>query len=98
MKRFFADAIFICILVSIGSYINQSNSQNTSEIIRTQVEDFEADVAQNHIIGSLNHPVELKDIEDNRASRLAKGSSEVIVSVMKGCVQLFSDVFEGMLQ
>lgn len=42
-------------------------------------------------------PVALKDIEENRASQLAKSSSEAIVSTMKGCVQMFSDVFDGLL-
>ena len=44
-----------------------------------------------------NDPVALKDIEENRASQLAKSSSEAIVSTMKGCVQMFSDVFDGLL-
>lgn len=98
MKRFLADAILICILVSIGSYINQNELDDTRKIVQQQVEDFESDVAQNHIVEAPNDPVALKEIEDNRASRLAKSSSEVIVSTMKGCVQMFSEVFDGLLK
>ena len=91
MKRFLADAILICILVSIGSYINQQGSDDTRNLVQEQVESFESDVAQNRVVKAL------KDIEENRASQLAKSSSEAIVSTMKGCVQMFSDVFDGLL-
>ena len=96
MKRFLADAILICILVSIGSYINQQGS-DTRNLVQEQVESFESDVAQNRVVKAQNDPVALKDIEENRASQLAKSSSEAIVSTMKGCVQMFSDVFDGLL-
>ena len=61
------------------------------------LESFESDVAQNRVVKAQNDPVALKDIEENRASQLAKSSSEAIVSTMKGCVQMFSDVFDGLL-
>ena len=80
MKRFLADAILICILVSIGSYINQQGSDDTRNLVQEQVESFESDVAQNRVVKAL-----------------AKSSSEAIVSTMKGCVQMFSDVFDGLL-
>ena len=66
-------------------------------IVQEQVESFESDVAQNRVVKAQNDPVALKDIEENRASQLAKSSSEAIVSTMKGCVQMFSDVFDGLL-
>lgn len=97
MKRFLADAILICILVSIGSYINQQGSDDTRNLVQEQVESFESDVAQNRVVKAQNDPVALKDIEENCASQLAKSSSEAIVSTMKGCVQMFSDVFDGLL-
>ena len=50
MKRFLADAILICILVSIGSYINQQGSDDTRNLVQEQVESFESDVAQNHVV------------------------------------------------
>ena len=37
MKRFLADAILICILVSIGSYINQQGSDDTRNLVQEQV-------------------------------------------------------------
>ena len=79
MKRFLADAILICILVSIGSYINQQGSDDTRNLVQEQVESFESDVAQNRVVKAQNDPVALKDIEENRASQLAKSSSEAIV-------------------
>ena len=80
MKRFLADAILICILVSIGSDINQQGSDDTRNLVQEQVESFESDVAQNRVVKAQNDPVALKDIEENRASQLAKSSSEAIVS------------------
>ena len=55
MKRFLADAILICILVSIGSYINQQGSDDTRNLVQEQVESFESDVAQNHVVKALHH-------------------------------------------
>ena len=74
MKRFLADAILICILVSIGSYINQQGSDDTRNLVQEQVESFESDVAQNRVVKAQNDPVALKDIEENRASQLAKSN------------------------
>ena len=51
MKRFLADAILICILVSIGSYINQQGSDDTRNLVQEQVESFESTERSGRIKG-----------------------------------------------
>lgn len=74
MKRFLADAILICILVSIGSYINQQGSDDTRNLVQEQVESFESDVAQNRVVKAQNDPVALKDIEETALPSLRRAA------------------------
>lgn len=97
MKRFLADALLICILVSIGSYINQSDHSDTRELVEQQVADFEDEIAQKKVIEPKNEPVALNEIEDNGASRLAKASSEFVIDTIQGTVGIFSSVFDSLV-
>lgn len=96
MKRFLADAILICILVSIGSYMSHMDPQDTRAQLEQQVSDFEDEVAQKQVLKPKNEPVSLNDIEDNGASKFAKKSSEVVVGTVKGTVTLVSDFFNNL--
>ena len=98
MKRFLADACLILILVSIGSYVNQKKDEKPSQIVDQQVQHLEDEVAQNQVVHPKSDPVALKDIEENKASQLAKKSSELIVDTISGTVGIVSDLFAGILQ
>lgn len=94
MKRFLADAILICILVSIGSYISHADPADTRAHIEQQVTDFEDEIAQKEVVKPKTEPVALNDIEDNGASKFAKKSSEIVIDTVKGTVGLFSNFFD----
>lgn len=96
MKRFLADAILICILVSIGSYMNDMDPKDTRAKLEQQVSDFEDEVAQKKTLKPKNEPVALNDIEDNGASKFAKKSSEVVVGTVKGTIGLVTDFFDNL--
>lgn len=98
MKRFLADALLICILVSIGSYINQLDYSDTRKRIEQQVADFEDEVANHRIIEPKNEPVALNDIEENGAGKLAKQSSEFVVGAIEGTVDVFSTIFDSLVK
>lgn len=98
MKRFLADACLILILVSIGSYVNQKKDENPAQMVEQKVQELEDEVAQNKVVHPQSKPVALKDIEENRASQLAKKSSELIVDTISGTVGIVSDLFAGILR
>ena len=62
------------------------------------MEEFEDEVAQSQIAESKQDTVVLKDIEENRASRLAKTSSEVVISTVNGCVNVVSQIFQALIK
>lgn len=97
MKRFLADAILICILVSIGSYLVHKEDSGTQQTLQKEVEQFEEDIALQKDINVDRQSETLNDIEDNRAAKMAKKSSEFVIGAMKGTVKAFSDIFEGIL-
>lgn len=97
MKRFLADAILILILVSIGSYIVQKEDASTQNTLQTKVERFEEDVALQKDLEIKKTSAGLNDIEDNKAGKLAQRSSELVVGMIRGTVETFSDIFHGIL-
>ncbi|MEJ8735825.1 hypothetical protein WKT02_00035 [Erysipelotrichaceae bacterium HCN-30851] len=98
MKRFIADALLLCMLVSIGSYMYHTEPSDKRFVVEQQVEEFEDEVAQSQIAESKQDTVALKDIEENRASRLAKTSSEVVISTVNGCVNVVSQIFQALIK
>lgn len=98
MKRFLADAILLCMLVSIGSYMYHAEPEDQQFVVEQQVNEFEEEVAQSQIVESKQEVVSLKDIEENRASRLAKTSSDVVISTVDGCVNVISQIFQALIK
>ncbi len=98
MKRFIADALLLCMLVSVGSYIYHEEPADQHSIVEQQVEEFEGEVAQEQIVKSKQDTVVLKDIEENRASRFAKTSSEAVILTVNGCVNVVSEIFQALIK
>lgn len=98
MKRFLADALLICILVSVGSYISRQDDSGTQKELQEKIESFEEDVALKKTIRPKTEPVALNDIEDNGAGKFAKKSSEFVVNTIEGTVEAFSDIFAGIVK
>lgn len=97
MKRFLADVILILILVSVGSYITHKDDSATQETLEEKRLKFEEDVASSKELNTDNSSVSLNDIEDNRAGKMAKQSSEFVVDTIRGTVKTMSDIVEGIL-
>ncbi|MEG0737516.1 hypothetical protein [Amedibacillus sp. YH-ame10] len=97
MKRFLADALLICLLVSIGSYMLHKDDSPTQDDLKKQVDQFEDDIALQKEINTQRNSGTLNDIEDNAAGKLAKKSSEFVVDAIKGTVVTFSEVFDGII-
>ncbi|MEG0328943.1 MAG: hypothetical protein RR537_01390 [Longicatena sp.] len=98
MKRFLADALLICLLVSIGSYINKADTTNTKEVLENKVSDFEEDIALKKTLKKKQESIRLNDIEDNKAAKLAKKSSEFVVGAISTSVGVCADVFAGIVK
>lgn len=98
MKRFLADAILICILVALGSYINNQDVSGTQEVLNQKISEFEDDVALHKTITPKVKPVSLNEIDENMASRLAKTSSEFVVDTIQTSVGVISEIFHGLLK
>lgn len=98
MKRFLADAILICVLVSIGSYIVHKEDATSQEDVQYQMDHFEDRIAQNKHLDVNKQSAALNDIEDNKAGMLAKKSSAFVVDAIKGTVEVFSGIFDGVMK
>lgn len=98
MKRLAADFILIIILVSIGSYINQQDTGSIQENFKTNVTQFEDEIAQHQKVEAKQTPSSLNDIEENAASRLAQSGSNVVIDMMHGTVGMLSEIFNSLIQ
>ena len=96
MKRFLADALLVCILISIGSYIMHKDDRQNGQSLQNEINQFEEDIALRHEIKAEKEDViSLNDIEENAAGRIAKKSSEFVIDTIKGTVKAFSAMFDG---
>lgn len=95
MKRFLADAMLIFMLVSIGNYVKNQDHTQTNVSIEQKVSDFEEDIAQKHPIKQQVETGSLNEIKENKASALAKSTSEFVVDTIHSSVTVVSDIFDS---
>lgn len=98
MKRFLADAALVLILVAIGSYIKNSDSQTTQFSVQQKVESFEDSIASHHEVKKQIEASGLNEIKENKASELAKASSEFIIDGIHTSVAAVSDIFDSIFK
>ncbi|BBK21780.1 hypothetical protein Aargi30884_06830 [Amedibacterium intestinale] len=91
MKRFVWDALLVFLLVAVGSYVQ--NKETSSMDITQKVQQFEQDIATQK---SVSKQVQTNEIQkENRASRMAKTTSDLVVDAVKETAGLFAIVFDG---
>lgn len=91
MKRFVWDALLVFLLVAVGSYVQ--NKETSSMDITQKVQQFEQDIATQK---SVSKQVQTDAIQkENRASRMAKTTSDLVVDAVKETAGLFAIVFDG---
>lgn len=95
MKRFLADAALIFVLVSIGNYVKDQEYTKTNVSIEQKVSDFEDDIAQKHPIKQQVETTALNEIKENKASALAKSTSEFVVDAIHSSVTAVSNIFDS---
>lgn len=96
MKRFFIDAVFVFLLIAIGSTLQDpASSQKASENITKQVEEFEENVALHKKIEAPRDTPRLNEIEENKASQMAKDTSDFVIDVIDTSVNIVSEIFHG---
>lgn len=91
MKRFVWDALLVFLLVAVGSYVQ--NKETSSMDITQKVQQFEQDIATQK---NVSKQVQTNEIQkENRASRMAKTTSDLVVDAVKETAGLFAIVFDG---
>ena len=91
MKRFIWDALLVFLLVAVGSYVQ--NKETSSMDITQKVQQFEQDIATQK---NVSKQVQTNEIQkENRASRMAKTTSDLVVDALKETAGLFAIVFDG---
>ncbi|BBK61927.1 hypothetical protein [Amedibacterium intestinale] len=91
MKRFIWDALLVFLLVAVGSYVQ--NKETSSMDITQKVQQFEQDIATQK---NVSKQVQTNEIQkENRASRMAKTTSDLVVDAVKETAGLFAIVFDG---
>lgn len=98
MKRFLADAVLILLLVSIGNYIKDQDDTKSQISIQEKVDDFEDDIAQDHLVKQQVETTALNEIKENKASTFAKMSSEFVVDTIHTSVSAFSNIFDSIFE
>lgn len=91
MKRFIWDAMLVFLLVAVGSYVQ--NKEAVSMDITQKVQKFEEDVATQKNTSKQAYTGEIQ--KENRASRMAKTTSNLVVDTVKETAGLFAIVFDG---
>lgn len=97
MKRLIVDAIFIFVLVSLGSSLQNPDKQNLQDDLSTRMQSFEDDVALHREINDKKDTVKLNDISENKASSFARETSGIIIDVMDTSLSVVTEVFHGIL-
>ena len=95
MKRFLADAVLIFVLITIGNYVKEQEHTQSSVTIEQKVSDFEDDIAQKHTIKQQVETGSLNEIKENKASALAKSTSEFVVHAIHSSVTAVSNIFDS---
>ena len=95
MKRFLADAVLIFVLRTIGNYVKEQEHTQSSVTIEQKVSDFEDDIAQKHTIKQQVETGSLNEIKENKASALAKSTSEFVVDAIHSSVTAVSNIFDS---
>lgn len=95
MKRFLADAALIFVLVSIGNYVKDQDHTQSSVTIEQKVSNFEEDIAQKHPVKQQVETGSLNEIRENKASALAKSTSEFVVDAIHSSVTAVSNIFDS---
>lgn len=95
MKRFLADAVLIFVLITIGNYVKEQEHTQSSVTIEQKVSDFEDDIAQKHSIKQQVETGSLNEIKENKASALAKSTSEFVVDAIHSSVTAVSNIFDS---
>ena len=91
MKRFVWDALLVFLLVAVGSHVQ--NKETSSMDITQKVQQFEQDIATQK---NVSKQVQTDAIQkENRASRMAKTTSDLVVDAVKETAGLFAIVFDG---
>ena len=91
MKRFVCDALLVFLLVAVCSYVQ--NKETSSMDITQKVQQFEQDIATQK---NVSKQVQTDAIQkENRASRMAKTTSDLVVDAVKETAGLFAIVFDG---
>ena len=91
MKRFIWDALLVFLLVAVGSYVQ--NKETSSMDITQKVQQFEQDIATQK---NVSKQVQTNEIQkENRASRMAKTTRDLVVDAVKETAGLFAIVFDG---
>lgn len=97
MKRLLIDAIFIFILVSLGSSMQKDSPAEIKENLDSQLQSFEEDIAMHREIKEVKDPVKLNNITENKASSFAKETSDIVVEILDSSLSVVSEVFRGIL-
>lgn len=95
MKRFLADMLLVLLLVSLGSYIMEPKQEQS---LTNKVDVFEHTIAQHQPIEQMVDDQYLKNINENKAARLAKAGSDAVISIMDTSLSLLSELFQGFMQ
>lgn len=98
MKRFLADAVLILLLVSIGNYIKDQDTARPQISMQQKVDEFEDEIAQDHLIKQQVETTSLNEIRENKASSFAKMSSEFVISTIHTSVTAFSNIFDSIFE
>lgn len=99
MKRFLIDTCLLLVLICIGSFVQHQVEEEYFTYNVAQVEEkidaFEESVATHEILPTSS----IKDKEnENRAARIAKTSSNVIVSMVKSTTNVVFKIFDEVIK
>lgn len=97
MKRFLADCVLILLLVGIGSQLMEGSAQPKT-VIQYRIDEFEKSVEEQHIIQNTASSPRLNPLNENKASRLARLTSEKIVAVVDTTVEIVSSLFLAIIE
>lgn len=98
MKRLLVDAIFIFILVALGTSLKDTSTTEIKEDLSNKVQTFEEDIAMHRTLKTPDDTIKLNNIEENKASSFARDTSNVIIDIMDTSLSVVSEVFHGILE
>lgn len=100
MKRFIVDACLLLVLVGIGAYLQkdkiEKHYENQTAYVEQQIDVFEESVAMHQVIPTFVN--QEKNVKENKAAKLAKTSSDVIVRVIAGTTNVVFKIFDEVIK